>query len=263
MDKDLERTDEFLKKQPMLLLSLAYIVSVLILLFLIETWCPKLLKSLNVHIADIQMYEHMVAIFYVLAVIGILLRDDLTKKTTILPIFRKILVRSLALLAVLMPVLLLYLDLSYRPLMQSLWGFISHSELHEDIYLLVSASLLSFLIHIYLYSNPSESAKNWKKAVAKYLARPLLLATVILFLHLLILFLWDSMVLNPIKPWLKENPALSLLIGICLLSILFGIHTYLESANGEKSWKRIAARAIAVSSSLSSRDCESRAIGVP
>ena len=248
MDKDLEKSDEILKKQPLLLLSLAYIVSVVILLFFIETWYPQLLNiiSLSVRIADLQMYKQMVAIFYVVAVVSILLQRDLTNKTTILPIIRKILVRNIALLAVLMPVLLLCLDLWCRPLLQLLWGFISDSHFYgwlvAHTYLFVSASLLSFLINIYLCSNPNESAKNWEKAVAKYLARPLLLATVILFLHLLILLLWDSMVLNPIKPWLKENPAFSLLMGICLLSILFGIHTYLESATGEKSWRRIAAR---------------------
>ncbi len=78
----------------------------------------------------------------------------------------------LTLFTLLVSVLILIIVTGHLELLESLEALLIDKPI---ITLLASMSLLSFLLQIYMYANPERIAEPWKKVIARFLLRPVLL----------------------------------------------------------------------------------------
>ena len=218
------------------MLSLALLVSVIILILIVETWYPDSLPS-QVFIED----KPIITIIILLAGVSLLsfLIQRYMKPKEIAKIW-KIVARFLLLPALLISVLILIVDTWY-PVLLPLWRLIENKPIITIIILLAGVSLLSFLLQRYMNKDPEKVNEIWKifaypvhwafRLVARSVLLLAILLTIMLTLIMTPIFYTISFIYRPDFPrlttWLLLLPTIlvtiliSSLILILLLILIF------------------------------------------
>ena len=185
------------KSSPVFMLSLALLVSVIILILIVETLGSLLLREF---IED----KPIITIIILLAgvsLLSFLIQRYMNKKPKEVARIWKIVARFLLLPALLISVLILIVETWYPVL-----GFIKDNQIIAIITLLTSVSLLSFLLQRYMNKKPEDVAKIWKivaypvhwafRLVARSVLLLAILLTIMLTLIMTPIFLYDIFCLS-------------------------------------------------------------------
>ena len=219
------------------------LMSVLILILIIEAWYPELLDPLWQFIEDKQIFM-IITLLVCVSLLSFLIQVYMyatprkTEKTGkhvvacfLLPLA----------LPVFVLILILIIEAWYPELLNPLWQFIKDKQIFMIITLLVSVSLLSFLIQIYMNQDRKKNDKTWKN-VARFVLLPVLLLSVLISVLILINEAWYP-VLSFLPGFIKEKQIFTIIILLACVSLLsFLLQRYMnkEPEKVNEIWKIVA-----------------------